>query len=875
MRWRSLLFWSVAVALMLWLPRGLALDRFVTADEHAWLTRSGNFYRAISQGDFGETFQRHHPGVTVTWAGTLGFLSHYPAYAQEAPKEFGWLTEEIEPFLRGQGHAPIDLLAAGRSFVVLFITVALLLSFWMTVQLLDLRSALIGVGLIAFAPFHVGLSRLMHLDGLLSSFMLLSLLGYLLFMQTERRLVLGLSAVAAGLSWLTRSPGFFLGPFIGVLVLARLYQRETKKQIIHFAGWVVVGLLTFVLLWPAMWVAPLHSLGEIFNAARNYASEGHLKPIFFNGQVFSGDPGINFYPISYLWRSTPITLIGLVLGLFGLVVTAVRRKSSVPGNQQRFVLLTLLLFSILFGLFMNLGDKKFDRYLLPAYLPLTIVAGWGWAWLIGLIDETIEPRLAPLRARRAGAFDKLRRRLGENGERRGGMAGIALGSLLILAQAGFSLPTVPYYLSFYNPLMGGSADAPKVMQIGWGEGADQAAALLNDALAAEGVESSTVRVASAYTNGPFSYFFDGTTLPIYFWHQAEYAVVYAQDFQRRLPGPRQIRYFEEAVPLDSVGINGLTYARIYGLKDAPLPSYVTEWQVTDADIDPAEAQIRLVSYLFPSSQIAPGEALPMTLYFENLAPIGADLSVLVRLTAADGTEIARSEGWPQGRPTSTWTLGDTWADGHSLAIPADAAPGTYRLDVSFYDSGTLERLSASRPLTGELLGDTLHLDFVQIGATAVAPARPLETPAEFDGLVALTGTTWQDAGGAMLESDSAQPIVVNASQGEPLTLELYWDVMNHTARNYTTFVHVIGPDGVPLTQRDEPPWSGFYPTPFWSRGRTIAQPLLLEIPDDAPAGDYAVHVGMYDSETVTRLPITRNGEPAGDAVVVATLRVQE
>ena len=107
LRSHKLLLAMLLMALLIWLPRGLALDRFVTADEHAWLARSGNFYRALALGDFASTFQRHHPGVTTTWAGLAGFVTTYPAYAREAPAYFGWLTEEIEPFLRSQGHDPV------------------------------------------------------------------------------------------------------------------------------------------------------------------------------------------------------------------------------------------------------------------------------------------------------------------------------------------------------------------------------------------------------------------------------------------------------------------------------------------------------------------------------------------------------------------------------------------------------------------------------------------------------------------------------------------------------------------------------------------------------------------------------------------------
>jgi len=146
---------ALLMAALIWLPRGLALDRFVTADEHAWLARSGNFYRALAQGDFAAAFQRHHPGVTVTWAGLAGFLTAYPSYAHDAPGYFGWLTEEIEPFLRSQGYDPVELLAAGRAFVVLSITISLTLAFVLAVRLFGLWLAAAGFALIAFSPFHI------------------------------------------------------------------------------------------------------------------------------------------------------------------------------------------------------------------------------------------------------------------------------------------------------------------------------------------------------------------------------------------------------------------------------------------------------------------------------------------------------------------------------------------------------------------------------------------------------------------------------------------------------------------------------------------------------------------------------------------------
>ncbi|MEM7129916.1 MAG: glycosyltransferase family 39 protein [Chloroflexota bacterium] len=904
----------IFLCLLIWLPRGLALDRFVTADEHAWVTRSGNFYRAIALGNYAETFQRHHPGVTVTWAGALGFLWTYPSYATDAQKNFGWLTEEIEPFLQKQGYRPITLLAAGRGIIVIAITLSLLACFGPVRRLFGSRTAFISIGLIALSPFHIALSRLMHLDGLLSTFMLLSLLAFMVHMkvgepssspwptrantgsrnatnQTYSGWLL-LSAITAGLAWLTRSPGLFLAPFMMLILLVRSFvQGELNKQslmngIISLVLWGGMALLTFIALWPAMWVAPLESMTRVLSAAGSYAAEGHLKPIFFNGQVHSGDPGWTFYPMVYLWRTTPITLFGLGLALLGLIfrnggqqprlqpslkaegaTTDIQHtiKPAVAAQSgEALALVSLLIYAVLFGLFMSIGAKKFDRYLLPAFLPLGLIAGWGWAnaitwssrWVSqfgeGDYGSNVQPSLISRSLKWLSATKT-------SGSDHSPLIALALMMLVLLGQASFALPTYPYYLSYYNPLMGGASKAPQVMQIGWGEGADQAATFLREA-----ITPAPKRVASAYTNGPFSYFFPGETLPIYFWDEADYAVLYAQDFQRRLPGPRQIRAFEQSMPIQTVSQNGIEYARIYDVKANPLPDYVTEWRLTnDGDVN-----IRLVSYLFPSSTIAQGETLPMTLYFRGVASLDVNLNVLVRLVGHDGAELVRSEGWPWGAPTSTWQSGDVWPDGHALTIPEDTQPGPYRLDVTFYDPVTQQRLTAIRSATGEILGDSLALDFVEIGPGSTIPTRKIQPNTMVGQFVEILGSHWgsEEETSRQAEGEAIRP-------GDGVALRLFWHTIDHTSTNYTTFVHIVGPDGVLLTQRDEEPWGGFYPTSFWHKGRTIRQPIPIQIPTDAAPGSYAIHIGMYERETLQRLPITQNGGFIGDSYITGRLLV--
>lgn len=891
---------------MIWLPRGFALDRFVTADEHAWLTRSGNFYQAFAHGDYARTFQRHHPGVTVTWAGMLGFLHAYPSYAEQAPGQFGWLTEEIEPFLESWGYRPINLLVAGRQFVVLMITLSLAASFWLAVRLLGWHPALMGFGLIAFAPFHIGLSRLLHLDGLLSSFMLLALLAFLGFIQQGAWWMLILSGVAAGLAWLTRSPGLFLIPFFGLTTLIALvtirwqHRHEPmlngdhpikhltiKKLITGGLVWALIGMGTFSALWPAMWVAPLESLSRVLDAASTYAAGGHSKPTFFNGTVFSGDPGWFFYPITFLWRTTPLTLIGLLLAFVigigdwfkfykmgGSVTATISNTINLAIPKREFTNQNIscshnkpfsinpvifILYTLLFYFFMSLGAKKFDRYLLPVYPALDLVSAVGW---FGLLNWSVK-------------YSQLR-------WQKGGIIGAIVA--LVLLQASFSFATYPYYLSYYNPFMDLTTEAPDVMRIGWGEGADQAAAQLTQDIGDERLVQQTI-VASAYTNGPFSYFFSGTTLPIYFWHEADYAVLYAQDWQRRLPSPRQVAYFERLTPLHRITIDGLEYGRIFDLSTAPLPEYVTEWRYPPKTPDDAtqheggqansasESLIRLVSYQLPSSVIQPGELLSTTLYFVGLGTMEENLNVVVRLVGADGSEVVRSEGWPWGSPTSTWPLNETWPDGHQLLMPPVTSPGIYRLDVAFYSPAISSNLATVQTSTGAQLGNWLTLDYVTIGSYGAQQIDPLEPPIELEAQIQLTGFSLRnqsDEGRVGLNSGG--PLSVEA--GDKIGVALSWQALGPIAIDYTVFVHLVGPDGQLLTQHDQPPLAGFLPTTRWRQDQPVVDRVTLQIPETASPGDYRVFVGMYQLETGERLLIQRNGHGIGDVYLATEFAIK-
>ena len=537
----------LVVLLALWLPRGLGLDRFVTVDEPRWLVRSAGFYAALAKGDFKNTFQREHPGVTITWAGTAGFLWRFPGYIKIVPT--GSITPtRFHNFVRSYGQSSLNLLAAGRFFIVLAIVAALGVSYLLAARLLGRLPAGLAFLFVALDPFSIGLSRLLHLDGLLSALMLLAVLAFAAYLHDgRRRRDLLLSGIAAGLAWLTKSPAFFLAPFFGLWVLVewvsgrahRPAPTEMRRRFLPLLVWAGVGAAVFVLLWPAMWVDPIGSLEKVFSQATLYASEGHELPSLFYGKIYpGGELPWSAYPLMYLWRLTPLTLLGLILALLALLF---RRPFSMDSHQRRLSLV-LLAFAILFAAFMSLGAKKFDRYLLPIFAPLDIVAALGFLALIQALRKPPGERMA--------------------GWGRYGLA-VLLG-LALLAQTLGVLKTYPYYLNYYNPLLGGHPAAAKVMLVGWGEGLDEAARYLNNA-----PRNEKTRAVAWYGDGCLSYFYDGTTVPMGLdttladLRKTDYVVLYRNQWERQLPSPAFIDYFNALTPEHVVAIDGVEYARIY------------------------------------------------------------------------------------------------------------------------------------------------------------------------------------------------------------------------------------------------------------------------------------------------------------------------
>ncbi len=114
-------------------------------------------------------------------------------------------------------------------------------------------------------------------------------------------------------------------------------------------------------------------------------------------------------------------------------------------------------------------------------------------------------------------------------------------------------------------------------------------------------------------------------------------------------------------------------------------------------LDLTLGQVKLMGYDLPNPRLAPGDALPVTFYWQAGAEMNVDYTVFVQLLSSAGQVVAQRDLPPQAgaAPTTTWLPGEIVTDPYTLSLPADLQPGSYRLITGLYNAATGQRLPAS------------------------------------------------------------------------------------------------------------------------------------------------------------------------------------
>jgi hypothetical protein len=452
---------------------------------------------------------------------------------------------------------------------------------------------------------------------------------------------------------------------------------------VDVALWSLAAGLVFVVLWPAMWVDPLGRVAAIANDALHASGSPHPKGSFFLGQPVP-DPGLSFYALVTLFRTTPLLWVGWLLG--GATYLAWRPRWT-HGRSA----LILLAFALLYGLLVTVGGKKQDRYILPAFPALAALAALGYAQ-ISNIKYQISNHKSPISNLQS-----------QTSNRTSQMLNAVLLAGVIVLQAALVLPHYPYYFTYYNPLMGGGSAAARMLDVGWGEGLDQAARWLNSLPGAE--KSSVV----AWYSTTFEPFFRGNA--IYKVDEekisrsskpglaADYVVLYVNQVQRELPSAGALQFFRSATAVYTVTLHGIDYAWIY-------PS--VKMQHVIAGEARLVGQAELLGYDLtdeagePVTAAYPASVPRLSLYWEWQGNAEGEP---IRASLVD--DAGKTRGWGNWLqtvaplPRSAWQEGMVVRDDFGLAIFDDTPPGEYRLAVWIDRPATHETVGVF-PLEGEV-----------------------------------------------------------------------------------------------------------------------------------------------------------------------------
>jgi 4-amino-4-deoxy-L-arabinose transferase-like glycosyltransferase len=635
------------------LPRLFQLDAFLTMDEYLWLDRSRNFLLALKTHDWAHTFQTGHPGVTTMWSGSLGLWLY--GFQHDLIQRGGFI-----PFLQNLSwdHQNPEIFAYLRLPIALVTALGIVGIAYLLTRLFDKQVGMIAGLLLALDPWYLAHSRVLHHDALMTTFMTLSALALLLYVWRESgRWALFLSGICAGVALLSKALGLFILPWAALMFLIALGVQKWPIQKVLSDGvmWAMMLWMTFFILWPAMWLRPANTLLRMRTMVTTYAINPHAKGQFFLGERVA-DPGWGFYPIVAAFAMTPLVM----LGISALPIILGEKKDRVSIDKVPVLLLGLYI--VAFTIFVNLGEKKQDRYWLAALVMLNILAAIG---LRGLLLQ-----IGSIMVKWFSRFSKIASSWSRNT-----CLGLIM-TVVTVIQLATCLPHHPYYSTYYNPLLGGTQAAARYLLVGWGEGNALAAEYLN---ALPDAQEMTV---VADMTAAFAPYFEGESW--LWWPQttafaADYVVLNQRDVQRGQPDPHIVNYIQRSWHLEqSITLHGLPYVWIYRAPAA-------DWILRRGEKNSLMHRLDLLAYEVSPTCVTVGQEVTVTLYFRQQSVAGR---WVIRLQNAQET-------WEAQNSTLQDDLSHTesqmiFEEVHSVELTSEVEPGVYQVNLGFQHESETE-----------------------------------------------------------------------------------------------------------------------------------------------------------------------------------------
>lgn len=265
---------------------------------------------------------------------------------------------------------------------------------------------------------------------------------------------------------------------------------------------------------------------------------------------------------------------------------------------------------------------------------------------------------------------------------------------------------------------------------------------------------------------------------------------------------------------------------------------------TPVNVEYGDTGMVIIGYYTPQTQIAPGDTLPVRLYWRHRSGSGHDFGMSLHLLSRPDAESRGQDNKAIVNPRF-WQASDDLIYHRDVSVqlePDAPTPGLYWLAVSLWQDPTQDGSIESPEYPLQLITatdrDQVSPETALLGSILVVDPTP--------DLTTTTPAQYEFASGLSLTGYS---LALDADQ---LALQFAWESRSAPSRAYTQFVHLFDSEGNFVFGYDQPPFGGAFPTEAWPAGLRARDAWQVPLPEDLPPGEYHVLMGLYDSETQVR-----------------------
>lgn len=331
----------------------------INPDGVNWHYRSEQFVVGLKYAQFDKTYQHYHPGVTLMW------ITGIPI---EIYKQISGITVyDSENFFNFHFVAKLSLIISHILLMGIL--------YFVSKKSFGFKRTYLLLAFLVFEPFIIGNSRIYHMDLLFSEFLMIGLILSYQNLKDFSYLKTVLSGLFMALTFLTKSIGIGLPLFVILFPIIRVIQDKDWKFFLKYSLGTLLSFSFFtLLLFPALWTAPIETLVSIFKEGERVGvRKGHEQTIL--GETTT-DGGFFFYPLVLLMKQSPILVFGFLAYMFSLLKSI---KGSIKGFKSIVLSPTFYMAVFFLGyiLVMTYSTKKIDRYMLPVMVFISYLASIG------------------------------------------------------------------------------------------------------------------------------------------------------------------------------------------------------------------------------------------------------------------------------------------------------------------------------------------------------------------------------------------------------------------------------------------------------------------------------------------------------------------